>query len=280
MIKSINQWSFPAGMTAGQCLLAAKAAGYEGFEPAFNETGALSCEDKADSAKALAALAEKAGMILTSLASGLYWNYPLTADCETVREKAKRIVRDQIDCAVALGVDAILVVPGTVGHGFWGKDNNTTYVQAYERALCALRELAAYAQEKKVVIGVENVWNHFLLSPIEMARFIDEVGSPYVKAYFDIGNVILFGQSEHWIEALGSRIARVHIKDFKRDVGNLSGFCDLMAGDVNFPAAMQALREVGYDGAITAEMGQYAHYPMELVNQTSRAMDVILGRKP
>lgn len=122
------------------------------------------------------------------------------------------------------------------------------------------------------------MWNNFLISPLEMARFIDEVGSERVGAYFDIGNVILFGESEHWIEALGKRIVRLHVKDFKRSVGTLAGFCDLMAGDVNFPAVMEACKKIGYDGPITAEMGIYANYPMALVHQTSRALDIILGR--
>lgn len=278
MIKSINQWSFPGGMSAADCLKAAKAAGYEGFEPAFNETGELSLEGFESDARALRKLADEEGVQLTSLASGLYWTYSLTASDPAVRAKARDIVRRQIDCAVALGVDAILVVPGAVGRGFWGGSDNVSYADAYARAREAMMELAPYAEQKGVTIGLENVWNNFLISPLEMARFIDEIGSARVRAYFDIGNVLLFGEAEHWIEALGSRIVRMHIKDFKRSVGTLAGFCDLMAGDVNFPAVMEACRKVGYDGPITAEMGQYACYPMALVDQTSRAMDVILGR--
>lgn len=111
-----------------------------------------------------------------------------------------------------------------------------------------------------------------------MARFIDEVDSPRVKAYFDIGNVLLFGESEHWIHALGSRIARMHVKDFKRSVGNINGFCDLMEGDVNFPEVVKACKAIGYEGPITAEMTPYPAYPLEQAYRTSRALDVILGR--
>lgn len=278
MIKSINQWSFPAGMSAQQCLLAAKEAGYEGFEPAFNEKGELSCEGFEKDAKQLRAIADAQGMQLASLASGLYWDYPLTATDAAVRQRGKEIVKRQIDCANALGVDAILVVPGCVGRGFWGGNDNVSYADAYARAQEAVAELAPYAQSAGVVIGLENVWNNFLLSPLEMARFIDDIGSSFVGVYFDIGNVIQFGEPEHWIEALGERIVRVHIKDYKRSVGTLDGFCDLMAGDVNFPVVMSALEKIGYDGPITAEMGLYAHYPMALVEQTSRAMDIILSR--
>lgn len=278
MIKSINQWSFPADMTAKACLLAAKRAGFEGFEPAFDEHGALSLDGFEAGVKELRALAEQEGMILTSLASGLYWTYSLTASDPAVREKARGIVRAQIDCAVALGVDAILVVPGAVGRGFWGGDDNVSYADAYERAQEAIRALAPYAEEKGVTIALENVWNNFLISPLEMARFIDEVDSPRVKAYFDIGNVLLFGESEHWIHALGSRIARMHVKDFKRSVGNINGFCDLMEGDVNFPEVVKACKDIGYEGPITAEMTPYPAYPLEQAYRTSRALDVILGR--
>ncbi len=278
MIKSINQWSFPTSMSAEECLRYAKKAGYEGFEPAFNEAGEMSLEGFEEDARRLRALAADEGIALTSLASGLYWTYPLTASQEGVRRKALDIVKRQIDCANALGVDAVLVVPGTVGRGFWGGEDNVRYQDAYPRALEGLRAAAPHAEAAGVTIGVENVWNNFLLSPLEMARFIDEVGSARVGAYFDIGNVLLFGEAEHWIQALGRRIVRMHVKDFKRSVGTLAGFCDLMAGDVNFPAVIKACREIGYDGPLTAEMGLYNDYPLALVEQTSRALDIILER--
>ena len=216
-------------------------------------------------------------MILPSLASGLYWSYPLTASDPAVREKAQDIVRRQLDCAVELGVGAILVVPGAVGRGFWGGSDNVSYADAYARALEGVRAVAPYAEQAGVTIALENVWNNFLLSPLEFARFVDEAGSPAVAAYFDIGNVIRTGEAEHWIEVLGQRISRVHIKDYKRSVGTLDGFCDLLAGDVNFPAAVKALREAGYDNAVTAEMNIASQDMLAVVERTSRAMDLILS---
>lgn len=277
MIKSVNQWSFPSTYSAADCLIAAKKAGYQGFEPSFNETGELSLEGFEADAKALKTLAEKEGMILTSLASGLYWAYPLTATDPAVRQKAQSIVRAQIDCAVALGVDSILVVPGAVGRGFWGGDDNVSYADAYARAMEGIKALAPYAEEKGVTIALENVWNNFLLSPLEMTRFIDEVGSPAVGAYFDIGNVIRTGEAEHCIKVLGKRISRMHIKDFKRAVGTLDGFCDLLCGDVNFPEVVKAIHAVGYDGAITAEMNIESQNMIAVVERTSKAMDIIFA---
>ena len=100
---------------------------------------------------------------------------------------------------------------------------------------------------------IENVWNRFLLSPLEFRDFLDKVGSDYVGCYFDVGNVILTGYPEQWVKILGSRIKRVHLKDFKKSVGTLDGFCDLLDGDVDYAAVMVALRDTGYDGPVTAE---------------------------
>lgn len=277
MFKSVNQWSFPGDYSAAQCLLAAQKAGFAGFEPSFNEEGELSLQGFSADAKALRALADSEGMILPSLASGLYWGYPLTATDPAVREKAQDIVRRQLDCAAELGVGAILVVPGAVGRGFWGGSDNVSYADAYARALEGVRAVAPYAEQAGVTVALENVWNNFLLSPLEFARFVDEVGSPAVAAYFDIGNVIRTGEAEHWIEVLGQRISRVHIKDYKRSVGTLDGFCDLLAGDVNFPATVKALREAGYDNAVTAEMNIASQDMLAVVERTSRAMDLILS---
>jgi L-ribulose-5-phosphate 3-epimerase len=117
------------------------------------------------------------------------------------------------------------------------------------------------------------VWNMLLLSPLELRDFLDKVGSPRVGSYFDVGNAVASGYPEQWIKILGSRIARVHFKDFKRDVATLDGFCDLLDGDTDYPAVMMALREVGYDGPVTAEFfDSEANLP-----KISAAMDRILA---
>ncbi|RKY67851.1 MAG: sugar phosphate isomerase/epimerase, partial [Candidatus Latescibacterota bacterium] len=141
------------------------------------------------------------------------------------------------------------------------------------------RELAPVAEQLKVAVCVENVWNKFLLSPLEMRDFVDAVDSEYVGVYFDVGNVIPMGYPEHWIQILGKRIKRVHFKDFRRNVGTLDGFVDLLEGDVNWPEVMAALRRIGYNSYATAEMiPPYTHHPEALVCNTSRSMDYILKR--
>jgi len=225
------------------------------------------------------AMADKIGLELYSVACGLYWTYNYTsANAENVA-RAKEITKKQLDVASWLGCDTILVVPGAVEVAF-DPGEVVEYDVAYNRALEALKELAPYAEKLGVSIGVENVWNRFLLSPMEMAEFIDKVGSDYVGSYFDIGNVLFSGYPEHWIKILNKRIKKVHFKDYRRAAGDLHGFVDLLSGEVNWPAVMQKLDDIGYDNWVTAEMlPPYTHYPETIIYNTSNAMDKILRRK-
>lgn len=274
MKKAINQWSLGEGRTFEQMLETAKKAGFTAFEPALSETGELSLESSDEQVVALKELAQKHGVTLTSLATGLYWKFSLTSDDEAMREKAKAIVRRQLECAKLLGVPAILVVPALVGSV--GAGSGVHYALAYERALSGLKDLAPYAQELGVVIGVENVWNNFLLSPIEARDFIDAVGSPFVQFYLDVGNIVKYGYPEQWVDILAERICCIHVKDYKREAGTLAGFVDLLSGSVDFPKVIDALKKVGFDGYITAEMSTDALYPDDILRRTSSALDVIL----
>ena len=280
MYKSINVWSFPGGLSLEEKMTEAKRLGYEGFEPALDLEGELSLESTDEEVRAVRALADGIGIRLTSLAAGLSWGCSPVSNRPEVRAEAMRQARRALECARLLGVEAVLYVPGMVGTGFWGgEDDVVTYRDCWDRALENCKALGAYAEELGVVLAVENVWNNFLLSPVEMAYFLDQVGSPCVKSYFDVGNVVKFGFPEMWIDVLGSRIARVHVKDFKRSVGTLDGFTDLLSGDVNYPAVVDALERAGYDGPLTAEMNNSVVCHREnVVERASRALDVILGR--
>ena len=279
MKKGISIWSF-AEPDIKKCFKLAKDAGFDGVEVALDENGPVSLTSTREEMLELKAYAESLGLELYSVASGLYWSYNYTSKVKENREKAKSITRKQLEIASWLGCDTILVVPGAVNVAFEPGSEIVEYDVAYERALAALKELAPYAEELKVSIGVENVWNKFLLSPVEMADFIDKVGSDYVGSYFDVGNVLYIGYPEHWIKALGSRIKKVHFKDYRREAGGLCGFVDLLSGDVNWPAVMAQFEKVGYDGWVTAEMlPPYTYYPETIIYNTSNAMDKILGRK-
>jgi L-ribulose-5-phosphate 3-epimerase len=277
--KGINSWSFKEGMPVKECIFLAKKAGFQGIELSLNDTGVISLESREKDLLDIKAYAETVEIELPSVASGLYWSYPLTSQIKARRDKAKDIVKKQLETAAILGADTILVVPGAVGVDFIPDAEVVSYDKAYENALESLIELKAAAESYKVSIGIENVWNKFLLSPLEMRDFIDKIDSPYIGSYFDVGNVLYSGYPEQWIRILGERIKKVHFKDFRRSIGNLSGFVDLLAGDVNYPEVMKAFDEIGYTGYAFGEMiPNYTHYTSQIIFNTSNSMDRIFGR--
>lgn len=280
MKKGISIWSFTDQENVLGCIDTAKKAGYDGIELALTETGAVSLESTREGLSEIREYAEKAGVKIHSVATGLYWQYSLTSDDTGIREKALNIGKCQIETAAALGADSVLIIPGSVGVDFIPGFQVVNYEDAYSRALSAMKTLAVTAESLKINIGVENVWNKFLLSPIEMRDFIDKIGSEYVGSYFDVGNVVYCGYPEHWIRALGKRIKKVHFKDYRRDAGGLHGFVDLLSGDVNWPEVMRAFADIGYDGWCSAEMlPPYTHYSDQILYNTSNAMDRIFGGK-
>ncbi len=279
MKKGISIWSFTEP-DLKKCFEIAKDAGFDGVELALDAGGAVTMESTKEDILAIKKMAEEVGIELYSVASGLYWTYNYTSENEDNRNKAKEITKKQLEIASWLGCDTILVVPGAVNVAFEQGGEIVEYDVAYERALSALKEMAPYAEQLKVSIGVENVWNKFLLSPVEMADFIDKVGSDYVGSYFDVGNVLYIGYPEHWVKVLNKRIKKVHFKDYRTEAGGLCGFVDLLSGDVNYPAVMKEFEKIGYDGWVTAEMiPPYTHYPETIIYNTSNAMNKIIGRK-
>lgn len=279
MKKGISIWSF-AETDLRKCFKLAKDAGFDGVELSLDETGLVSLESTDEDILDVKQMAKEEGIELYSVASGLYWTYNYTSDIEANRNKAKEITKKQLKVASLLGCDTILVVPGAVKVAFDAESELIDYDVAYERAKSALSELAPVAEKYNVAIGVENVWNEFLLSPIEMKQFIDEINSPYVGSYFDVGNVIFCGYPQQWIKILGNRIKKVHFKDYKKSVGSLDGFVDLLSGDVDYIEVKKALGAIGYDSWVTAEMiPPYKQFPETIIYNTSNAMDKILGRK-
>lgn len=281
MKKSISIWSFRPEWDWDYCFQLAKENGFEGIEVDLSRTGALPLNFSPEAVANVAALAKKHGLTLSGLATGLYWEANGASSEASVREEATAIMRQQIEAAAALGIDAILVIPGSVGVDFIPGSEVVPYDVALERARALIASVLPLAEEKKVTLCIENVWNKFLTSPVEFRDFIDCFGSAYVGAYFDVGNVLAFGYPEHWVEILGPRIKRVHFKDFRRSVATISGFCELLAGDVEWPAVVAALRKVGYTGWAAAEMVPpmpfYRHGSEVLIANTSRAMDAIFA---
>lgn len=276
MKKGVSMWAF-ADNDPKVMFPKAKAYGFEGVELCMDFAGPVRPDCTKEELDEIKALAQENGLELYSVASGVYWGNSLTADDADERARTEQLVKSQVDIAAYLGCDTILILPGLVA-GFDKNGPVVPYDVVYARALDAVKRLAPYAEEKKVKLGLENVWNKFLLSPMEMRDFIDAVGSEYVGCYFDVGNVMQTGYPQHWIRLLGNRIAKVHFKDFNVDIGNISGFCDLLEGDVNYPEVMTAFAEIGYDGWVTAEVFPDAADPEKVLQVNSAAMDRILAR--
>lgn len=279
MKKSINTWSFYGDWDLQQKMHLAKRAGFAGFEPEFTEDGDLALDGDPAAWHKVRAIADEVGIELTGLATGLYWGANGASADAAVRTRAAHILEQQIRCAHAIGVDTILVVPASVGVDFIPDCEVVPYDLAYQRATDLIRNALPLARELGVTIAVENVWNKFLLSPLEMAAFIDQFEDAHVAVYFDAGNALATGYPEHWIHILGQRIQRVHFKDYRRNVGSVDGFVDLLSGDINWDRVMAALKAVGYDSWVAAEMIPpvpfYKHAPEVLLDNTSRAMDAI-----
>ncbi len=266
MKKAMNMWSFPQDWSIEKIFTEAKKAGFDGVEVAIGETGHLNLNSTVEDMGKIKDIAKEIGVEIPSVASGFGWNYPLTDNEESVRIKARDCIKKQIEAAAFFGCDTILVVPGKV-------TEEVPYDVAYSRTVEALSELEPYARDKGVCIGIENVWNDFLLSPLEMRGLIDEINSPFVGAYFDVGNVIYNGFAQHWIKILGERIKKVHIKDFNR---YSRSFVGLLEGDVNYPEVMKAIREIGYDDYLIAEVGLSKGHPETGLKNVASCVEAIL----
>ena len=175
-----------------------------------------------------------------------HWKYPLSSNDHAIVEKSLAGMRTSLHNAKLWGSDAVLLVPAVV-------DAQTSYHDAWVRSQEEIRSLIPLAEESKVVIAIEEVWNKFLLSPLEMARYIDEFRSPWIKAWFDVGNVVLYGYPQDWIHTLGKRIVRVHLKDFKRKEDGYA-WVNLGDGDVDWTAVRQAFADIGYSGSVITEL--------------------------
>lgn len=189
---------------------------------------------------------EKAGIEIPSVVNKDHWQKPLSDPDSEVRNECIQSVARSLQEAKDFGADTVLVVPGVV-------NEKVPYEQAYVTAMNSIRELIPFAEETGVQIALENVWNNFLISPVEARRFVDEINHPLVGWYFDVGNILRYGWPEHWIKTLNSRIMKLHVKEFSRKVMNDEGLrkgfqVNLLEGDNNWPVVMQAVREINYKG--------------------------------
>jgi L-ribulose-5-phosphate 3-epimerase len=238
--KGIMWGNIGFGQTIMDKFLAAKSAGFDGVEVMSNLN-----RDEVLKAR------DATGLIIPSVCGADHWKFPLSDPDPAVREQGVAALRLALQDAAAYGADTVLLVPGRVSE-------TVTYDECWTRSVDEIKKVIPMATDLKVKIALENVWNNFLLSPMEAASFVDQFRSAYVGFYFDCGNVLIYGWPEQWIKILGRRLAKVHIKEFSRKIadkqGRGAGFdVKLLEGDVNWSKVMKALDDIGYEGWTTIE---------------------------
>jgi hexulose-6-phosphate isomerase len=237
-----------------------KKAGFDGVE-----IGTLRSDSERTEIKQLAT---DNGIELCSVMNGKHWSHPLSDADPSVREVSHQAMLDSLSTAEAIGADTVLLVAAVVNH-------KTTYKEAYQRSQAEIRKLISTAKEKGLTIAIENVWNKFLLSPMEFSQYLDEFESDAVTAYFDVGNIVAYGFPQHWIRSLGSRISKVHVKGFNANEHRFTYLIEECTIDWN--AVMTSLNDVGYDDYMTAELPVEADDPEGTVHQISADMDKIIA---
>ncbi len=243
----------------------ARDAGFEAIE-----MRTITREEEAAEIREAAA---KSGLRVHSVMNEEHWRSPLSSSDPEVVNRSVRGMETSIRNAALWGSDTVLLVPAVV-------DAKTSYRDAWTRSQRVIRErLLPAARDAKVVIAVEEVWNKFLLSPLEFARYVDEFESPWLKAYFDVGNVVIYAYPQDWIRTLGSRIVKIHLKDFNFDRANGQfTWKNLGEGDIDWPEVRRALQEIGYTGYVTTELaGGDAAY---LKDVSARVDRFLAGQKP
>ena len=233
----------PAKMTIEDRMKLAHDVGFDGVE-----SGPIADQAQCERMRAAAA---KAGIRVHSVIYG-GWDPPLTHPDIDKQAQSVKNAEAAMQSASWMGADDILLVPGVVNAG-------TRYSEAYKRSHDNIKKLIPTAEKLKILICVEEVWNNFLLSPMEYAAYIDSFKSPWVQSYFDVGNVVAFAWPEDWIRTVGKRIRKVHLKDYKGGPGLFGSrngnFVNLREGSINWPEVRKAFAEIGYTGFMTTELG-------------------------
>src|SRR5437762_12228154 len=255
----------PKDLPYAQRFAIARQAGFEGIE--------MQTISRSDEAAEIREASEKTGLRVHSVMNADHWQFPLSSSEPDAVNRSVTGMETSLRNAALWGADTVLLVPAVV-------DATTSYHDAWVRSQQVIRErLLPLAKELKVIVAVEEVWNKFLLSPLEFVRYVDELDSPWLKAYFDVGNVVFYGYPQDWIRSLGARIAKVHLKDFHLDRPNgRFAWTNLGDGDIDWRDVRRAFDEVGYRGCFTTEVaGGDAAYLRDLAGRVDR---FLAGQQP
>ena len=301
MKKAINQWCFPAEWTWEKVFGLCEKAGFAAIElcidyvpffeamrsepqegliaeiarsvgSAFVRSKSLTFDSCEADYRRVAALGRDHGVAVSSLLTTAQFHFSLVAGDAQVRQTGIDLVRRLLDFALLVGAPNLLIVPGVV-------TSRIGYEDACHRLEDAIGILKEDAEQKKVGLGIENVWGKLLYSPLEMRDFIDRFASPFVGVHFDVGTIIQHGYPDQWIRILGRRLLNIHLKDYLESINNIRGFTHLFQGSVPWDRVMHGLRDVGYDGYLIAEVPPYPFCPEEGIWDISRKIDLLLGWK-
>ena len=263
--KAVLISMLPNDLSYAQRFAAARDAGFDAIE--------MQTIVREDEAAEITDAARTSGLRIHSVMNADHWRFPLSSGDRDIVNRSVAGMETSLRNAALWGADAVLLVPAVV-------DQGTSYRDAWTRSQQVIRErLLPLARELNVTIAVEEVWNKFLLSPIEFARYVDEFDSPWLKAYFDVGNVVFYGFPQDWIRTLGSRTVKVHLKDFRLDRPNCRfAWTNIGDGDIDWLEVRRAFDEAGYKGFFTTEVAAGdAAYLKDLAGRVDR---FLAGRKP
>jgi L-ribulose-5-phosphate 3-epimerase len=270
--KGICYGCIDEGDTFEAKLQATRQAGYDGVELSFDGQEAAPLRlgmDKAAVEK-LRATIERQGLEARSTMSGAALrDTPILNGDPAIRRQAVANLAAALERASWLGAGTVLVHPGQL-------KPETRYDEAWGWTVQVLRDLIPACERTGVGLGLENVWNKFLLAPTEMRQLLDEVNHPLIGCYLDTANMLLYGYAEQWVPIVGSRIRKVHVKDFKRERGG-GRFCQLLSGDCNYPAVMRELRALGYDDYLTSEVSRGERGEGQTMATTAARIDEIIA---
>ena len=281
MIKGISYLSFENGLSNNESIESAlsqtKKNGFDALELSVSSEGVINTNTSKAECEIIRKKIDDSGIFVDSIATGMSWGVSPTSNDRSIREKSIKLHQDALKVASFLDCKALLFVPGVV------KSPISTDIVRYDRALDRLREainqMLPIAEDLNVDLCIENVWNGFFYSPIELRDFVDSFDSDRLGVYLDIGNLIGYQQyPPHWVELLNSRIKRVQIKDFQENfdwTGSFS-FCDIGAGDVPWKETIAALNAIQYKSTIIAEM---LPWDETILSRTSAAMDQLFNFK-
>ena len=271
MQKGVMSGCFPGSISLPERFRMAEESGFAGIEIGLAREGFFSFDSPPTEIQEVADLSSKSGVAICSMMAGPMWECSPTSADESERREAARLVKRSIEVAADLDVDCLLLVPGRV-------DASIPYGAAWERAQSFIHDLIPHCERYAVTLAVENVWNKMLYTPMEMKLFLDQVGHPNVGCYWDAGNHAAFTWPEHWPPVLREHIRRVHVKGFNTRAGyDWPGFVRLLDGDIDWRKVMASLRDIGYDGWVTIEIGLNPLDPPRSLKEYSADMDTLLA---